>query len=89
MPLDASETPAEYASTVGAAVYDGESAQTLATLYARERFGRKTLTEPELDEVEGAWLRLRGRLLRRLLHLRVRAPEKTGEAEAATGPADE
>jgi hypothetical protein len=89
LPLDASETPTEYASTVGAAVYDGESAQTLATLYARERFGRKTLTEPELDEVEGAWLRLRGRLLRRLLHLRVRAPEEAVEVEGATGTADE
>ena len=83
LPLDPSETPTEYASMVGAAVYDGDSAQTLATLYARERFGRKTLSDPELDAVEGAWRRLRGRLVRRLLHLRVRAPDEVAIAKGS------
>ena len=81
VPFDPSETPTEYASAVGAAVYDGESAQTLAALYARERFGRKTLSEPELVAVDGAWRQLRGRLVRRLLHLRVRPPEEVVDTD--------
>ncbi len=68
------DTPSEYASTLGDAVFDQESARTLAGHYERERFGSKTLSEPQITEVHTAWRSLRGRLMRRILHLKLRPP---------------
>ena len=69
--LRSNQTPWEYGAAVGlAAPSAAEAARSIATAYARSRYGRRQLGEDELRELEAAWKRVRssliGRALRRL-----------------------
>jgi len=70
-----SETPVEYAGGLGQAIYEPEAATQLAHLYGRVRFGRKEQSESEALEADQAWRTMRGKLLRKVLRLRVRQPD--------------
>ncbi len=69
------ETPVEYAGGLGQTIYEPEAATTLAHLYGRVRFGRKALSEADAQEADQAWRTMRGKLLRKVLRLRVRPPD--------------
>jgi hypothetical protein len=65
----------EYAGGLGQAIYEPEAATQLAHLYGRVRFGRKEQSESEALEADQAWRTMRGKLLRKVLRLRVRQPD--------------
>jgi hypothetical protein len=70
VPQRADDTPAETARRIQAAFPGSREAGVLASAYARHRYGRKPLEEPERRELGRAWARLRNRLLARILRWR-------------------
>jgi hypothetical protein len=68
---------------LGRAIYAQDETDALAQHYARVRFGRKQLDEADAVEVKQAWRAVRGRLVRRVLRLPLRAPAEP-DAEIAT-----
>lgn len=81
VPPEAAETPAEFAADLGDAIHAPAAAATLAEQYTRVRFGRKTLAETDVAEVATAWHSVRGRLVRKLLHLPTRPRDEAGGSD--------
>lgn len=61
------QTPREFARSLRERAPELGDADILAEGYVRSRFGRKEIGGQEREELESAWKRLRGRLLRRIL----------------------
>ncbi len=63
-----SQTPYEHASALGKVVPEGERpAQSIARLYARERYGHKATGDREQATANQAWQELRPRLVRKTI----------------------
>ncbi|MSP78171.1 MAG: DUF4129 domain-containing protein [Dehalococcoidia bacterium] len=65
------ETPAEYAKSLGAHLPGlQDDVHLVADVYARNRFGRRTIDAEETSRTLAAWKRIRGRLFRRFYRRR-------------------
>jgi hypothetical protein len=65
VPVRASMTPYEYASSVSQEIPGARPhVRLLADLYVRERYSARDIDQNELTRARSAWLRLRGLLLR-------------------------
>ena len=64
-----SATAVEHATQIDGALATPGIARRIADAYGAVRFGRKELSPDQYDEVRSAWRDVRGRFVRRILHL--------------------
>lgn len=62
------QTPSEYSNQLRRAVPGSDAIQTLSDGYLRARYGRKTVEPEEQARLAAAWIAVRNRFVRRLLH---------------------
>ena len=90
VPAIDSTTAHEHALRIDDALGTDEQARRVAQSYAAVRFGRKQLSDEDHTAVSQTWRTLRGRLVRRILHLpggRPRPPEPMIEEIEGGAPA--
>ena len=90
VPAGDSTTAQEHATRIDEALGTEDRARSVARAYAAVRFGRKQLSEADDVSVAQTWRTLRGRLVRRMLHLpggRPKPPEAVVEEVEGAAPA--
>ena len=70
MPARPSQTPSEFAEEVSRRTGLNEEPRLVADGYLRARYGHKPIDEQEQKRLDGAWVKVRNRLFKRLLHLK-------------------